>query len=134
MRSGSVHAFLGWGEALTDPDLTEPLRRTMHSAGGANLGAFKNARVDEVLEEMRSTLDAALRRRIFRRELEPLLRTTPGWILPIAHGVERTAVRPGVALPAFGFGWDGHRYEEAALSPDHPTRPAGTSASGARGG
>ena len=117
MLDGSVDVFLGWTDPITEPDLTEYLHATVHSTGSANLGGFADPAVDAALERMRAAPTAGERRQIFRSSVEPALRSAPSWSLVIGHGLQRGLHPPGVHLPRFGFGWDGHRFEDAWRSP-----------------
>ena len=113
MLDGSVDAFLGWSDPITDPDLTESLYATMHSSGAANLGGFAEPGIDAALERMRTALTAAERQQIFQSSVEPALRNAPSWSLVIGHGLQRGLHPPSLHLPRFSFGWDGHRFEDA---------------------
>ena len=114
-REGALAATLGWGDPLSDPDPTDDLLRTMHSQGAENFGGFSDPVVDGAIEQMRTTLDRAERQRIYRESVQPALLGGPGWIVNIANGVQRTAVRTGVHYPRFGFGWDAQLFERCWL-------------------
>lgn len=110
---GSVPIVIGWGTAITDPDPTDRLWATMRTGAAGNLGGFSDPAVDTWLSTARETLQLAERQRIFQEAITPALLGEPAWIVPIGHGVQRLVHRNDVVLPSFGFGWDGHRYEEA---------------------
>ena len=120
LRRGTVSVFVGWGDAITDPDPTAHLLRTVHSDGADNWGGFAHPGVDAALERMRRAQDARERRRIFRDSVEPVLLERPSWVVNVGHGIQRTLHPPHVHLPRFGFGWDGHRYEDAWRQPPPP--------------
>ena len=110
---GSVPIVIGWGTAITDPDPTDRLWATIRTDAAGNLGGFSDPAVDTQLSEARGTLELTERQRIFQEKITPALLGQPAWIVPIGHGVQRLVHRSDVVLPSFGFGWDGHRYEEA---------------------
>ena len=113
LGDGSVPLFLGWGEAAQDADPTLDLLRTVHSEGASNWGRFRDASVDGALETMAATVDRGERQRLFRETVERLLLETPAWVVNVGHGIQRSVHRPSLALPRFGFGWDGQLLEEA---------------------
>ncbi len=113
LSDGSVEVMIGWGSAISDPDPTERGLRTMQTEADDNRGGFSDPIVDTWLETMRTTLDLGERQAIFREVITPQLLAKPAWLLNIGHGVQRMVHRPGVWLPAFGFGGDGYRWEEA---------------------
>lgn len=113
LGDGSVPFFLGWGEAVRDADPTLDLLRTVHSEGRANWAGFLDTAVDAALEEMALTVDRGERQRVFRETVQPLLLERPSWLVHVGHGIQRSIRRPAVALPRFGFGWDGHLFEQA---------------------
>ncbi len=110
---GSVPIVIGWGTAISDPDPTDRLWATMRTDAPNNLGGFSDPVVDTWLSKARETLQLGERQRIFREAITPALLGEPAWIVPIGHGVQRLVHRRDIVLPSFGFGWDGHRYEEA---------------------
>ena len=110
---GSVPIVIGWGTAIKDPDPTDRLWATMRTDAAGNLGGFSDPAVDTWLTTARETLQLGDRQRIFHEAITPALLGQPAWIVPIGHGVQRLVHRSDVVLPSFGFGWDGHRYEEA---------------------
>ena len=113
LRDGTVSASIGWGEPSTDPDPTASLLRTVHSEGPDNLGGFSDPAIDAALTEMQRSLSLAERQRIFRDTVQPILLSAPSWIANVGHGLQRTLHPPHTHLPPFGFGWDGHLFEDA---------------------
>ena len=113
IEDGSVPVMIGWSEPITDPDPTDRLEATMTTGAAGNRGGFSDPIVDTWIGTMRGTLDFAERQRIFHEAVVPSLWAEPSWALNIGHGVQRIVHPAEVHLPAFGFGWDGYRWEEA---------------------
>ena len=112
LGDGSVPVVIGWGTAITDPDPNDRLWETMRTDAAGNLGGFSDPTVDTWLATSRETLQISERQRIFQEAITPALLAAPAWVVPIGHGVQRLVHRADVVLPSFGFGWDGHLYEQ----------------------
>jgi peptide/nickel transport system substrate-binding protein len=70
--------LLGWTQ-LVDPD--KGLYDQFHSGGGLNWGRYRNARVDELLEQARSTLDRPERASLYREVAAILAEEVPYYVL-----------------------------------------------------
>ena len=70
--------LLGWTQ-LIDPD--KGLYDQFHSEGGLNWGRYRNARVDELLESGRATLDRSERASIYREVSAILAAEVPYYVL-----------------------------------------------------
>lgn len=113
MREGHPPASLGWGDPPIDSDPTADLLRSIHTTGSDNRGRLRDPAIDAGIERMRTTLEREERQQIFREAVQPLLLERPSWLVNVGIGVQRTISRPSIHLPRFGYGWDGHHFEQA---------------------
>jgi peptide/nickel transport system substrate-binding protein len=70
--------LLGWTQ-IVDPD--KGLYDQFHSKGGLNWGRYRNARIDEILEKGRSTLDRGERASLYREAAAILAAEVPYYVL-----------------------------------------------------
>jgi peptide/nickel transport system substrate-binding protein len=70
--------LLGWTQ-LVDPD--KGLYDQFHSEGGLNWGRYRNAKIDELLEKGRSTLDRSERASFYREAASIIAAEVPYYVL-----------------------------------------------------
>ncbi len=108
---------LGW-TITPDPDLYQVWHSSQAMPGGLNFTAFKDAQLDRLLEEGRTTRDEEARRQIYYRVQEILAKEQPYCFLYVPYALPILSARIHGIEPALaGIAWNQERWW---MEPDRP--------------
>ena len=125
LADGELPAWFGWGAAPRSADPTEFFRASVHTDGDQNFGAFSDPEIDDLIDEMRITLDLTQRQALAQQVQDRLLGGL-FWIHNVTNGIQLGLHRPFLHLDprSFDFAWAGHHLDKVWIEPEHADYPA----------
>ena len=114
LQSGTLPSFFGWGQGPRGADPTDNWQLQAHSNGSGNKGRYSNTEIDELLDEMRITMQQSERQAIAKK-IQIIMLETGYWIQNVTNGIQLGISQPFIHLPQnyHDFAWASHHLDSS---------------------
>ena len=118
LSNGERFAYVAWGELPVSPLPIGAWSRSLHSQGAESWGAFPDAELDRLLEQLHRELNFDVLTELIAEIQRRLLSgASTGWIQNLANPVQLSIVQPWFSPDArlLDYGWSDHHLADCGI-------------------